>query len=276
MPELPEAETIVRGLRPRLTERRVSDVEILHADVLRGEEEAFVTGVRGRRIEEVGRRGKNVVLLLSGDRRLVINLGMTGRLLVADRTDTPESTHPAVRFLLDDACHLVFDDVRRFGALEWLDPPAWRERDRALGVEPLSGRFTAKGLRAMLERSRSPLRSWLLDQRRLAGVGNIYAVEALWGARLHPRLPARSVDEAGARRLHRALRSVLRRAIEAGGTTIRDYRSADGARGEFVVELEAYGRAGEPCRRCGTEIERLVFSNRSAFLCPRCQPAPTG
>ncbi|MGD2069068.1 MAG: zinc finger domain-containing protein, partial [Gemmatimonadota bacterium] len=168
---------------------------------------------------------------------------------------------------------LVFDDTRRFGTVECMDPAGWEAFDGRLGVEPLSPRFTARRLQELLSRSRSPLRSWLLDQGRVAGVGNIYAVESLWRARLHPRRPARSLDLSEARRLHRALRHILRNAVEAGGTTIRDYRDAGGRRGSFVRRLAVYGREGEACLRCRTSVERLVFGNRSAFLCPRCQPA---
>lgn len=275
MPELPEAETIVRGLRPRIVGRTIEDVDVVHADVLRVPPDELGDCVTGRRIDEVERRGKNVVLRLSGEERVVVNLGMTGKLIPREADhDEPPPTHPAVVFHFENGGRLIFDDTRRFGAVECLDADGWRAFDERLGVEPLSRRFTARLLGDLLSRSRSPLRSWLLDQGRVAGVGNIYALEALWRAGLHPRLPARDVDEEGARRLHRALRTVLRRAVDAGGTTIRDYRDADGGTGEYVRRLAVYGREGEPCSRCRAEVERLVFGNRSAFLCPRCQPAP--
>jgi formamidopyrimidine-DNA glycosylase len=171
---------------------------------------------------------------------------------------------------------LLFDDTRRFGAVECLAADAWAERDRALGPEPLDDAFTAGDLHAALGRSRSPVRSWLLDQRRIAGVGNIYANEALHGAGIDPRRPARSVGRDEARRLHSALRDVLSRAIEARGTTLRDYRDAEGGTGAFAGLLAVYGRHGEPCPRCKAAVERVVFGNRSAFLCPRCQPSRRG
>lgn len=272
MPELPEAETIVRGLRPRIVGRTIARVRVVHADVLRAPATELLPCVEGREVMAVERRGKNVVLVLSGNRRLVVNLGMTGRLSTEE--GGAEVGHPAVVFDFADGGGLVFDDTRRFGTVECMDPAEWNVFDARLGIEPLSRRFTARKLHELLSGSRSPLRSWLLDQGRVAGVGNIYAVESLWRARLHPRRPARSLDLSEARRLHRALRRVLRSAVEAGGTTIRDYRDAGGGRGAFGGRLAAYGREGEPCLRCSTSVERLVFGNRSAFLCPRCQPAP--
>jgi formamidopyrimidine-DNA glycosylase len=171
---------------------------------------------------------------------------------------------------------LVFDDVRRFGTVEALASPEWEVRSARMGPEPLGRGFTPDTLHEALLTSRSPLRSWLLDQRRVAGVGNIYAAEALHLAGLHPRLPANRVSADQAMRLHRAVRDVLRAAIAQGGTTIRDYRNADGGEGAYAARLFVYGRAGEPCLRCGTMVERVVFSNRSAFFCPACQPSAGG
>jgi formamidopyrimidine-DNA glycosylase len=199
---------------------------------------------------------------------------MTGRLLLA--SDDAPTTHPAVRFKLSSGPVLVYDDVRRFGALEVMDETEWAVRDRRLGPEPLSSAFTARRLKADLSRSISPIRSWLLDQRRVAGVGNIYANEALHLAEIHPKRPARSVTEVEARKLHRALRRTLRTAVENRGTTLRDYRDASGNLGDNASHLRVYGRDQEPCLRCSTRICRFVFGNRSAFFCPTCQPAATG
>ncbi|MEX2468085.1 MAG: bifunctional DNA-formamidopyrimidine glycosylase/DNA-(apurinic or apyrimidinic site) lyase [Gemmatimonadota bacterium] len=274
MPELPEAETIVRGLRPHVVGRTVTRVDVLHADVLRTRVDLFVRAVSGRSILAVERRGKNVVMPLSEGRVLAVNLGMTGKLLSFPVTPPAERTptHPAVRFDLGEAGILVFDDTRRFGTVECLDEGQWRVRSDRMGPEPLGPGFTARRLHQGLGRSRAPIRSWLLDQRRIAGVGNIYANEALYQAGIDPRRPARDVDPDEAARLHRALRRVLRNAIQEGGTTLRDYRTASGERGRYARSLDVYGRAGDPCARCGTVIERVVFGNRSAFLCPGCQP----
>jgi formamidopyrimidine-DNA glycosylase len=273
VPELPEAETLARGLRPVLVGRTIARARVHHADVLRVPPAVFRAAVRGRAIVGVGRRAKNVLLHLADDHVLVVNLGMTGWLApvgVAGRTP-PRPTHPAVTFLLVGGGRLVFDDVRRFGAVECLAAGAWAARDRALGPEPLTASFTEARLVDDLARSKSPVRSWLLDQRRIAGVGNIYANEALFRAGVRPARAARELTAAEARALHAALRDVLSAAVEAGGTTIRDYRNADGGRGAYVDLLRVYGREGEPCLRCKTLIERHVFGNRSAFLCPRCQ-----
>lgn len=274
MPELPEAETIVRGLRRTVVGERIRRTEVVHADVLREPALRFTRRLHGRRVEAIERRGKNVVLLLEGEHVLLVNLGMTGRLLpfpVPPPSDR-RPTHPALRFRFESGGLLVFDDQRRFGAVECLDAQTWKERSARLGPEPLSRSFTAERLTDALASSRSPVRSWLLDQRRIAGVGNIYANEALHLAGIHPRRPASGITPAEAARLHGALRRVLRAAIDKGGTTIRDYRNADGGTGAYASRLYVYGRDGEPCERCGAAIERTVFGNRSAFHCPSCQP----
>ena len=241
--------------------------------MVNGSSSAFARALAGRRIERAGRRGKNVVIRLERSERLVVNLGMTGRLAVSSRHGpAPAATHPAVVFDLASGSSLTYDDVRRFGRLSWMARGEWTRWSRSLGPEPLARTFTGERMAAVLARSRSPVRSLLLDQKRIAGVGNIYAVEALWGARIHPRTPSADIGAAAVRRLHRSLRRVLRRAVEAGGTTLRNYRAPDGAEGRFRRALHAYGREGRPCTRCRTPIERLVFGGRSAFVCPRCQP----
>ncbi|MHB1192557.1 MAG: bifunctional DNA-formamidopyrimidine glycosylase/DNA-(apurinic or apyrimidinic site) lyase [Longimicrobiales bacterium] len=275
MPELPEAETIVRGLRRTVVGERIAGVDIIHGDVLRTSPHSLRARLRGRVIESVGRRGKNVLLLLDGGIVLAVNLGMTGRLLPFATTPrgAGSPTHPAVRVHFQGGGVLVFDDQRRFGTFEALEPAEWAERDRRMGPEPLARAFTPGRLAGDLTGSRSPVRSWLLDQRRIAGVGNIYALEALHRAGIHPLCAANRVGAPAAARLHRALRDVLRAAIRRRGTTIRDYRDADGSEGAYAARLRVYGREGEPCPACGTAVARVVLSNRSAYFCPACQPA---
>lgn len=274
MPELPEAETIVRGLRPAIVGRVVARTEVVHADVLREPKSVFAAKARGGRISAVDRRGKNVVVCLDADRVIAINLGMTGRLLpfVTTPSRAHKPGHPAVRFRFEGGGVLVFDDTRRFGTVECLSNAEWGERSGRMGPEPLGRGYSADDLFRALGRSRSPVRSWLLDQRRIAGVGNIYANEALFLAGVHPRTPARAIaaDEAAA--LHRSLRRVLRAAIRAGGTTLRDYRTAEGVEGQYAPLLFVYGRDDQPCSQCGSPIHRIILSNRSAFFCPECQP----
>lgn len=273
MPELPEAETIVRGLRPAVVGERVRRAEVLRPDILRQPTRRFHAEVRDRRIEGVGRRGKNVLLHLDGGWVLAVNLGMTGRLLPfpTPPRGSARPTHPAVRLRFHSGAILVFDDQRRFGTVEILDPDAWRVRSERMGPEPFERGFTPRRLHGDLQRSRSPMRSWLLDQRRVAGVGNIYAAEALFLAGVHPARPANTVTEDEARALHGSIREVLRAAIDKGGTTIRDYRNAEGGEGAYASRVYVYGRDGEACLRCGAPVERVVFSNRSAFFCPVCQ-----
>jgi formamidopyrimidine-DNA glycosylase len=281
MPELPEAETIVRGIRSAVSGRRIEDVEVLHRDVLVATPTRLRRGLAGRRIAGAGRRAKNVLLEMDDGSVVWINLGMTGGVLSLPRPPRtspararygPVATHPAVVFLLGDGTDLVFDDSRRFGTIQHLDPPASEARSRAFGPEPLTDEFTPTGLWSGLRASRAPVRSWLLDQRKLAGVGNIYANEALFLAGIHPARRACTVRRHEAEALHRTLRSVLTDAVRAEGTTIRDYRNAQGGEGKYGLELKVYGQEGSPCIRCSSVVQRVVFGNRSAFLCPACQP----
>lgn len=275
MPELPEAETIVQGLAGPVTGQEIQGARILKADVIQGGASAFRNGVLGRSIRQVSRRGKNIVLTLDDTHRLVVNLGMSGRLLHRSHQDpSPPPTHPAVIMELGHGETLVYHDVRRFGRLHLMDAPTYGDWSAGLGPEPLGPRFTAPRLAADLARSVSPIRSWLLDQRRVVGVGNIYANEALHGARIHPQVPASRIPSSAVPALHRSIRKVLRDAIRARGTTLRDYRTAQGGQGSYGTQLRVYGREGEPCHRCREPIQRIVFGNRSAFLCPGCQPPP--
>jgi formamidopyrimidine-DNA glycosylase len=276
VPELPEAETIVRGLRPSIVGRTIRRVEVIHGDVLREPARRFAGAVRGATIQGVGRRGKNVLIDLDGGRVIAVNLGMTGRLVPVARGDlgADEWTHPAVRFHFEGNGALVFDDTRRFGTVECLPADAWQERSSRMGPEPLEETFTARAFHVALSGSRAPVRSWLLDQRKVAGVGNIYANEALHLAGIHPMRQARAIGRDDAARLRQCIRRVLNRAIGAGGTTIRDYRTAAGDAGRYARRLLVYGREGAACARCGHEIQRVDFGGRSAFFSPNCQPEP--
>ncbi len=271
MPELPEAETIARDLDPRLAGRRITAVRVTHDDVLASPPEAFADSTVGRTITGVGRRGKNVVLHLDDAGRLVVNLGMTGRLVTSDAPRAGELAHVAVAFELDDRRDLLYDDTRRFGLLQRYGAEAWAARDLELGLEPLSDALTADALWALTKATRTPVRNFLLDQRRVAGVGNIYALEALFRAGIRPTRRGHRITRAEAGRLRDALRDVLARAIEHRGTTFSDYRDGSGEAGGFEPLLEVYGREGRPCRRCATPVKRTVLTNRSAFYCPECQ-----
>lgn len=270
MPELPEVETIVRDLRRLLRGAVIREVEVLRPDLIGGGDAGgFAAALRGGRIHEVSRRAKNLVFDLGAD-RLVVNLGMTGRLLVASDGETDPS-HLGVRFRLDDGRELRYHDVRRFGRLEVLSAAEWAARDQGLGYEPLAEDFGADDLFRLAQRSRVAIKTWLMDQRRIVGVGNIYASEALFRAGIDPRRPARTITREEAERLHRAIREVLREAIDFRGTTLLDYRDASGEEGGFAARLRVYDRAGRPCRVCGAPVARLVQGGRSTFYCPVCQ-----
>ena len=239
MPELPEVETVVRQLARVLPGRRIRSLEVFHPDLLREPVPSFRSALVGREIRAVGRRGKNIVLSLSRHHVLAVNLGMTGRLLyqgpgreAGDQGEgslphsQPPLTHLAVRFLLEPDGWLNYADVRRFGSIRRFTLQGWETESRRLGPEPLAPSLTADSFHSRLRASRSPIRSWLLDQTRIAGIGNIYAVEALFNAGIHPQTPACSLDQERARTLLGALRDVLRRAIEARGTTLREDRKS--------------------------------------------------
>lgn len=271
MPELPEVETIARDLDPRLAGHRFTRVEITHDDVIAGDPRRFVRAVVGPHVVAVGRRGKNVVVRLEDDARLVVNLGMTGRLVTSDAPRAGELGHVAVAFGMEDDRSLLYDDTRRFGLLQHYGPDAWRERDAELGLEPLSDDFTTDALWALTKATRTPVRNFLLDQYRVAGVGNIYALEACFRAGIRPTRRGHRITRNEAARLRDGLRDVLHTAIEHRGTTFSDYRDGSGEAGGFEPLLKVYGREGEPCTVCGTPIKRKVLTNRSAFYCPSCQ-----
>lgn len=269
MPELPEVETIVRDLDAAIRDATIADVEVIRPDVVRGDLSDFVAGASGSGIRGITRRAKNLVFEL-GNWRLVVNLGMTGRMLVLD-SDADEPSHIAVRFRLEDGRRLLYRDVRRFGRLEFMAADAWKIRSGEMGVEPLCDAFTPDALHERLAPSRVAVKTRLMDGRQVVGVGNIYASEALFRAGIDPRRPSRSVTMEEAARLHRQIRAVLTEAIEHRGTTLLDYRDANGRAGGFRAVLRVYGRQGEPCVRCGEPIRRTVQGGRSTFFCPQCQ-----
>ncbi|MBD3165799.1 bifunctional DNA-formamidopyrimidine glycosylase/DNA-(apurinic or apyrimidinic site) lyase [bacterium] len=277
MPELPEVETIVRSLRPFVEGQTVKRLELLHPRIYRhSNPDVLRNAVEGREIERLTRRGK-YILFHTGKGRggaLVAHLRMSGRLLIGEVPD--DHPHLRARFQFDDGNRLHFIDARTFGTLftNGSDAP---DGFRTLGVEPLSSSFTARRMAALFHGRRAGVKVLLLRQDLIAGIGNIYASEALWLARIHPLTPGGQPAFAEIKRLHRELRRVLRRAIEQMGTTFSDYRRPDGEPGEFGNELLVYGRAGQPCPRCNTSIERVFHHGRSSFFCPHCQhPASRG
>jgi formamidopyrimidine-DNA glycosylase len=285
MPELPEVETIRRQLAPALEGRRIEAVEVRDPRWCEpAPPEAIEDALTGRRIERLGRRGKYLIVSLEDDVHLVMHLRMTGNLLLIPAAkDDLERPHVRVRFKLGRRARgsgagnrLVFVDVRRFGTGDVLlgsDALAEYFTSR-LGVEPLSPDFTAAALRALARGRRQPVKAFLLTQERLAGVGNIYADEALFRARIHPLRPVGSLKRGQLEALRDAVVATLELGIDAKGASIDDYRHVDGAEGSFQERFLVHTRAGEPCPRCGTPIEKLRAAGRGTYVCPRCQPRP--
>jgi len=275
VPELPEVETVARSLRPRIVGRTISAVWTSGLSLRRPVDRAGLRrACAGARVERVERRGKYLVVALSSGRALVCHLGMTGRLLV-EPPGRPRAPHTHVVFALGaGADELRYVDPRRFGHLVALPTAALDDSDElgGLGVDPLSPAFTAAGLRGALAGSARAIKEALLDQRVLAGVGNIYACEALFVAGISPRRKAGRLGPARAEALHRAIAAVLQEAVARRGTSFSDYVDADGQSGDNQHHLAVYGRQGAPCSRCQGPIRRIVQGGRSTFYCPRCQP----
>jgi formamidopyrimidine-DNA glycosylase len=274
MPELPEVETVRARLEPKLVGRRFEHVGIFDPRLTRPADPAGVAAeLEGERVAALDRRGKYLIVRFESGRVLLIHLRMTGQLLHANGGPPPlEDLHRRAVVRLDDGSDVVYRDVRRFGTWQLLDEddllPYLAQR---IGREPLVRSFTSNRLAEALEGRRASLKSALLDQRRLAGVGNIYADEALWRARLHPLRPAGelSADEIAA--LHRGIRAALRAGIARQGATLSNYRTPDGSPGRMQEEFRVYGREGEPCERCGTPIEKIRAGGRGTWYCPSCQ-----
>jgi formamidopyrimidine-DNA glycosylase len=273
VPELPEVETVRTRIAPVLEGRRFDRVEILDPRLVRPFEPAEVAAeLEGERVVQVARRGKYLIVRFESGRALLIHLRMTGSLRHSDRA-LDEDAHRRAVVTLDDGSEVGYRDVRRFGTWLLLEPGELEPYlDAKVGDEPLDALFTASRLGERLHKRRAPIKAALLDQRTLAGLGNIYVDEALWRARLHPLRPAESLDRGELRRLHRAIRRALEHGIARQGSTLRDYRLPDGGVGAMQNEFKVYGRGGEPCDRCGTPIAKSRVGGRGTWFCPVCQP----
>jgi len=288
MPELPEVETVRRGLAPAMVGAWIEAVELRRGDIRFPFPQKFRERLEGRRIEALDRRAKYLLIALDSGETLIAHLGMSGSFRVEDafvgefhhpRSKDPKHDHVVIR--LDNGKNVTFNDPRRFGFMDMAAAGRLDAHPRlaGLGDEPLAEAFDAARLAALFAGSRAPLKSALLDQKRIAGLGNIYACEALWRARLSPFRPAGDLADArggptkAARALASAIRAALEEAIEAGGSTLRDHRQADGSLGHFQHAFDVYDREGEPCRRrgCRGTIARHAQSGRSTFHCPVCQ-----
>lgn len=270
MPELPEVETTRRGIAPALLGRRIVRVVVRERRLRWPLPPGFARRVAGRRVTAVGRRAKYLLVATDGG-TLIAHLGMSGTLCLVDGR-TPACAHDHVDFLLDSGRSLRFNDPRRFGSLHWVaGDPAAHPLLTGLGPEPLEPAFDGDVLWRRARGRRVVIKQFVMDSRVVAGVGNIYASEALFRAGIRPGIAAGRLSRARMERLASAIREVLEEAVAAGGTTVRDYVTADGTPGWFRQELHVYERAGQPCRRCGKRIRHRRHGQRSTYYCPTCQ-----
>ncbi len=272
MPELPEVETIVNDLRPGLTGRRFTNVSISWPRmVLQPSASEFQRRLPGQTIKEITRRGKYLIFRLDGGDALILHLRMTGSLLLRQKNKAANSNIPYIRaaFSLDNGRELLFIDRRKLGTVSLVQSEA--ELDSKLGPEPLEPSFTGRVLAERLSKRKAPIKAVLCDQEVIAGIGNMYADEALFLARIHPLRPASSLSEKEIRRLHQAIRNVLRKAIGNGGASISDYRRPGGESGNQQYAFYVAHRGGQTCKVCTTPIERIPVRGRGTYFCPRCQ-----
>lgn len=273
MPELPEVETIRLALEPQVVGRRFDEVEIRDPRLVRPfEPQAVAAELRGERVGALERRGKYLVVRFESGRALLMHLRMTGSLRHAAHGLRDDDPYRRAVVRLDDGADVAYRDVRRFGTWHLLEPeeiePYLADR---LGVEPLSRAFTSRWLTSRLEDRRAPIKAALLDQRTVAGLGNIYVDEALWRARVHPVRPAGELDPEEISRVTRAIREALKAGIARQGASLRDYATPEGKRGRMQDAFRVYDREGEPCLRCGTPIDKIRVAGRGTWYCPACQ-----
>ena len=273
MPELPEVETIRLTLEPRLVGRRFDRVEIEDSRLVRPfEPRAVADELEGERVSALERRGKYLIVRFESGRALLIHLRMTGSLRHAPRGALRDDRHRRAVVNLDDGTDVAYRDVRRFGTWLLLEPGELEPYlAQKVGVEPLERAFTARRLAQRLQGRRAPVKAALLDQRTVAGLGNIYVDEALWRAAIHPLRSAQSLDLDELARLTRGVKGALRAGVRRQGASLRDYATPDGGRGSMQDRFHVYGRAGEPCHRCGTPIEKIRAAGRGTWYCPECQ-----
>ncbi len=271
MPELPEVETVARGLRERIVGTTFRHVDLWHPTLtVKQDREVFTEKLTNARVTDIRRRAKFLLFHLEPRGVLLGHLRMTGKFIVSPPLPEPGKHHRAW-FTLDDRTLLVFEDMRCFGTLEWFPDEASIPQLQKLGPEPLSEAFEPVGLQNALARTRRAIKPVLLDQRVVAGIGNIYASEILFRARIHPETEARTLRKAACTRLVHETREVLTEALAHNGTSISDFRRVDDKTGEFQEFLRVYQRETLPCRVCGTPIQRSVQQQRSTFFCPTCQ-----
>lgn len=272
MPELPEVETVRRSIEGRLVGERLKGVRLFFPGCVEGlPPEELPRRLSGKWIEGVERIGKYLILLLSGGARLAVHLRMTGRLQLTSVENPGVGPYTRLLFEFDSGLALRFDDVRKFGRVMWFPSLEALKARIEVGPEPIAPEFTLEWFRALLSGRKRPIKSLLLDQRLIGGVGNIYADEALFQAKVAPWREAGSLTPDEAEAVWRALGDTLREGVKYKGTTLRDYVDGDGRPGGYGERLRVYGREGKPCPRCSQPVARVKIGGRSSFHCPRCQ-----
>jgi formamidopyrimidine-DNA glycosylase len=286
VPELPEVETIRRGLHRRITSKLIRAVKVDRAKMVRGmSARQFTRALTGKYFARIDRRGKLFIVSLQGlSQYLLIHLKMTGQLIYQDARSTIAGGHgwpplteklpnkySHVIFSFSDGSHLYFNDMRQFGFVQLVNSQQLAAALRQFGLEPLHASFTWEAFRQAMDSRQTTLKAVLLNQAIIAGLGNIYADEVSFQARVRPQRPVGRLRQKELRALYRAIPAVLRRAVRYGGTTWRNYRDADGGRGNFTRLLQVYGRAGQPCKRCGSTLKRIKLVGRGTVYCPSCQ-----
>jgi len=282
MPELPEVETIRRGLQRKIKNKQIKEIVVNVDKILKkpylGE---FITKLKGKKVKKVDRRGKYIIINLDSKEKLIIHLGMTGLLIYPYNENSKEieegeikAKHNHLIFTFTDDTQLVFNDVRRFGKIFLVSNLDEVESITKLGVEPLDNYFTEEVfIQILSKKKKSKIKPFLMDQKFITGLGNIYANEVLYRSNIHPLRLIFSLNKEEIKSLHQQIKLVLSEAIELRGSTVADeaYRDSDGKKGEFVKKLQVYGRKGEPCIKCGSPIEVIRINGRSSFICPQCQ-----
>lgn len=280
MPELPEVETIRTGLQKKIRDKQIKDVTIKVSKIIQmPSSEDFITKIRGKTIREVARRGKYIIIYLDSEYKLVVHLGMTGLLIypydsnkITERKINPKHNH--LIFIFTDNTQLIFNDVRRFGKIYLVSDLDEIESIYKLGAEPLDDHFTEEVFIQILNKKKnSKVKSFLMKQEFIVGLGNIYTNEVLYRANIHPLRQISSLTREEIKKLYLEIKSVLGEAVKFGGSTVADeaYRDTDGEKGKYARKLQVYARKGEPCIKCGNNIEIIKIEGRSTFICPQCQ-----
>jgi formamidopyrimidine-DNA glycosylase len=270
MPELPEVETVVRGLRKTVLGKKIKKLGISPSRVLHSPAASLKRNLIDRRILEISRRGKNIIIKLSSGDLLLIHLGMTGNLFYLDRP-TLMGKHDHIDLEFSDKTHLRYSDIRKFGKFKLIKSSQAGEENvlKKLGPEPLE--ISGGDFVKLMQRRKGKIKSVLLNQSNMVGIGNIYADEVLFEAKIHPLQKVSDLSKNKLIKLHQAIQKILKKAIKAGGSSVDNYRDVDGESGFFQFYHKVYGREGEPCKRCGTKIKRIIINQRSAHFCPKCQ-----